>query len=449
MGRSPRSPDSSQPKLPTTNPAYTQRVRHIAKFGGQASRVLAGCLGPAFTAFSFQRPLLSITRSNLHPPLHSPSHEWMDRVTAHIVRCAREARLCGSSTNNFDTRFKDGAGRQFEGKRHFNGGWFEHSPAHTAFEHSHSLARAAFEHSPTASGTSTPNPNGVGGGLYARALQQQQQHPPQRPAIITALSLLHHSAGAEYAPVHGHGHGGYAGLDAHGRAFPLSSSGVPDGRQYRCRQARWAARVDGREGVGGSFGPGMWEGGGAHRPGSAHKALSEPGSVHTVFRDGSFLVDPGQGPPSSGARLHAHTAPYLRGASPGSGTEAELDIDEGAEDAGRGGTDGDGGFSGAVGQMSLNEDKQVRKVSGLHFLARRAPVGEGSGHHVHAGGDEEVRGCDFNGNGFARAEHLAPAYSFHVELPTKPERRLGRPPWSDFPTPLGKESAATPAHEGE
>ncbi|KAJ7458386.1 hypothetical protein B0H11DRAFT_2243083 [Mycena galericulata] len=82
---------------------------------------------------------------------------------------------------------------------------------------------------------------------------------------------------------------------------------------------------------------------------------------------------------------------YLRGASPGSESEAELDVDVGvrAEPAGDGGSgaadERDGGLAGAVGQLSLNEDKQVRyhgKASGLHLLARRAAVGENSNTYV-------------------------------------------------------------------
>ncbi|KAJ7443935.1 hypothetical protein B0H11DRAFT_2343643 [Mycena galericulata] len=373
-----------------------------------------------------------------------PSHEWMDRVTVHVLRRACEAR--GREARNKDKGGFDNRGglEAFEAGA---GGGFEHSPARGR-----------------ASGASTPNGNEAlspyrysgyahpqHGHGHQQQQQQQQQHqqqqqqqqqhgpggPPQRPAIITTLPLAHHapphSAGvAEYVPrsaggeyvsrsaggdFHGHGHGlahgggGYgAPLEGHGhgqgRAFPLSAGA--GGRRLR-------RRVDGGEGVGVGIGMGMGmgmregsAGGQAFREGSTSAYRDGSASAHAyrdgggAFREPAFLAGPlsGGGAPSFHAPPYTASKAYSRGASPGSESEAELDVDVGvrAEPAGDGGGSGaaderDGGLAGAVGQLSLNEDKQVRyhgKASGLHLLARRAAVGENP--DAHAFWDDEARG---------------------------------------------------------
>lgn len=59
----------------------------------------------------------------------------------------------------------------------------------------------------------------------------------------------------------------------------------------------------------------------------------------------------------------------------GSGGESSGGEDDDGMDVGTAAGRGEGGLAGAVGQLSLNEDKQVRyhgKASGLHLLARQA-----------------------------------------------------------------------------
>ncbi|KAJ7768678.1 fungal-specific transcription factor domain-containing protein [Mycena maculata] len=254
-----------------------------------------------------------------------PSHEWMDRVTAHLLRRARERGAFDAPPRQFEAF--DAQGRAA----------FEHSPARAAFEHS--PARGAFERSPAGSGTATPNGNpgvnGAAGYRYAAGYA-----PPQRPAIVIPHGHGRgppHSAGGEY--LH---HPAYALDGPAGRAFPLSAGAVPDARRLR-------RRVDSGE----------------------------------AFRDAPPFL---RGPPSSGS----FRSP--RAASPGSGSEAELDVDVGVSvrGDGEGGEDGQA-LAGAVGQLSLNEDRQVRyhgKASGLHLLARRA----GSGQGQEGQSDEEARG---------------------------------------------------------
>ncbi|KAJ7628726.1 fungal-specific transcription factor domain-containing protein [Roridomyces roridus] len=122
------------------------------------------------------------------------------------------------------------------------------------------------------------------------------------------------------------------------------------------------------------------------------------------FRDSQLISQPlppqralfRSGPPSSGGSFHS--GPHSRAGSPGAGSEADRESDVDV-DMGHVTRDGDGstpaddsGLAGAVGQLSLNEDKQVRyhgKVSGLHLLARRAAE-NGNGHEQGQEDKEEL-----------------------------------------------------------
>ncbi|KAJ7076495.1 fungal-specific transcription factor domain-containing protein [Mycena belliarum] len=199
-----------------------------------------------------------------------PSHEWMDRVTAHVLRHGREET--GASTS----------ARQLEHPPARN--QFERSPIRGQFEH-----RGSFD-SASSRGSLYPPP-------HHNTHQSNQHHanmgPPRRPAIITAVG--------------------------EGPAGALSA-GAGQGRRLR-------RRLDGPASAG------------AWRTSSRDSAARE-------LRDGTGWRD--------------FREP--RGVS-----DEEEDSSEGGLDV-----DVEGVVARAVGQLSLNEDRQVRyhgKASGLHLLA--------------------------------------------------------------------------------
>ncbi|KAJ7662169.1 fungal-specific transcription factor domain-containing protein [Mycena polygramma] len=287
-----------------------------------------------------------------------PSHEWMDRVTAHILRRGR-------SSNSNDPRHPSrGPGNSNSNSSNNNNHAFA-SPVHTqapisqrhlthsrSFEH-HSPARS----SPPSAAYAYAQQH-ASRQLHTRHSASQLNIPPQRPAIITALPQ-----GQSYHPLSADAGAGSASA----RMMPLSAGAGTDGRRLR-------RRVDGGpEYAEVLASPGVYQEFGAYRDG-------------TAFRDASV-----SGVPSFQRRQRS------RSYSPeGSGSEAELDVDvPSASPAPRGeryAGGGEGyraregrdrslaeGLAGAVGQLSLNEDKQVRyhgKASGLHLLARREPEGD-------------------------------------------------------------------------
>jgi hypothetical protein len=359
---------------------------------------------------------LTVCFSVLHHD--SPSHEWMDRVTTHILSRASEAQ----SSNSNNSQVNQSRGNNFGSPVH------PHAPQsqphglpqlhpHAPQPQSHQRTRLAHsrsfeQRSPARSGASTPNR------MYAFGQQQQHtqpqlhshtsqsqlgaghghghgQAPPQRPAIITALPPQgYHSLSAGGAGIDVSGGGSAV---SGGQPIPLSASS--DGRRLR-------RRVDG--------GPdsGAYRDGAAYRDGSAYRDASGAYRDGSEFRDSSVFGREGHAGANSNAFFGASNGtPSRRGRSrsyspAGSGSEAELDVDvphhphpspprrgryasdgrgsgEGREGRGARGRDtGAEGLAGAVGQLSLNEDKQVRyhgKASGLHLLARRAePEGERS-----------------------------------------------------------------------
>ncbi|CAK5278863.1 unnamed protein product [Mycena citricolor] len=135
---------------------------------------------------------------------------------------------------------------------------------------------------------------------------------------------------------------------------------------------------------------------------------SYPASAGAAEPRGAFGPDPRSYPVSAGAAVSNEARPLTAPGSterrqrrridetlyspsrdpspPDTESEAELDIDVGAErdESHRGRrrrSEEMAGLAGAVGQLSLNEDKQVRyhgKASGLHLLARRPAEREGS-----------------------------------------------------------------------
>ncbi|KAJ7216402.1 fungal-specific transcription factor domain-containing protein [Mycena pura] len=280
-----------------------------------------------------------------------PSHEWMDRVTAQMLRRARARR---------------DAGRRVGQSRSPN-------------EQTQPQPQ-----SPVRPGGSTPNvaqgrthdgrlspyrftyPEGQGQPQHVRARAPRAQ----RPAIITALG--------EYGRP--------------GHVYPQSA---PGGGERRAHAFGDAHALPLSAGVDGS---------GYHPEYGRIRALPLPLSA-TSDRDGRSLPFDGGG---EGRRLRRRvddgtSAIYERAASPdASESDSELDLDvDGPRDHGAG-RDGDGdrsrdrdrdpmtrgrwrpgeetsgramaGLAGAVGQLSLNEDKEVRyhgKASGLHLLARR------------------------------------------------------------------------------
>ncbi|KAF7342119.1 Zn(2)-C6 fungal-type domain-containing protein [Mycena venus] len=389
-----------------------------------------------------------------------PSHEWMDRVTAHVLRRARERRS-QSQGQNLNRSISVADNPSFHSPVQPS---HPHAHVHThnapnahplSHSQSHPHLRSSYEqhsalaHSPVArprSGASTPN------GMYAQAHGQygqlhpqaqatshgqqqlrthqsagqlrapgQQQlnsphvaHPPQRPAIITAL-------GDEYRPHQQQGHGGFHPLSAGGYANPPSAISVggrgsvdagSEGRRLR-------RRVDG--------GPDY-----SQRDPSAHAYHAGNGTYRdsSAYRDASgraFYSGDGSFRSPDGGRGRG------RSYSPsGSGSEAELDVDVPHSPSPpphrtpsylssnmreqRGGGHGHGhghvhaghahggaeGLAGAVGQLSLNEDEQVRyhgKVT--------SPRGSGGGGRRRGGGASVARaktGTGANGEAMAEGE---------------------------------------------
>ncbi|KAJ6562490.1 fungal-specific transcription factor domain-containing protein [Mycena capillaripes] len=405
------------------------------------ARIDQSAYGPAGRASAGGSSLSSVQSPN--PNLHAngsggakgagaemgsahPSHEWMDRVTAHVLRRARLASNLHSNSNQPSNGFD--------------------SPVHPASHqlhppvapNRHLTHSRSFEHTPPArsgSGRSTPN------GLYPYAPQLSQlhpappqhspsqismnaSHPPQRPAIITAFPQ-----GQGYHPLSaGAVDVGGGGGPASARSIPLSAGAGSEGRRLR-------RRVDG--------GPAYRDSSvsaNPYREGSAYSAYREGGSgfkdSSAYGRDGpGFFGANANGTPSRSGEAMSYRGERQRSRSYSSGSEAELDVDvphASPPQRGRHGGNGDGhygregrgrgrdgsaaeGLAGAVGQLSLNEDDQVRyhgKVSGLHLLARREPDGERArgrtqarreastakeGGNVHADADVEGAGDEEDG----------------------------------------------------
>ncbi|KAJ7920675.1 fungal-specific transcription factor domain-containing protein [Mycena leptocephala] len=333
-----------------------------------------------------------------------PSHEWMDRVTTHILSRASEAQ----SSNSNNSQVNQSRGNNFGSPVH------PHAPQsqphglpqlhpHAPQPQSHQRTRLAHsrsfeQRSPARSGASTPNR------MYAFGQQQQHtqpqlhshtsqsqlgaghghghgQAPPQRPAIITALPPQgYHSLSAGGAGIDVSGGGSAV---SGGQPIPLSASS--DGRRLRRRVdgGRIRARIET-----------------APRIEMGARIETRRGRTGHAGANSNAFFGASNGTPSRQGRSRSYSPA-------GSGSEAELDVDvphhphpspprrvgrydsdgrgsgEGREGrGGRGRDTGAEGLAGAVGQLSLNEDKQVRyhgKASGLHLLARRAePEGERS-----------------------------------------------------------------------
>ncbi|KAJ7248172.1 fungal-specific transcription factor domain-containing protein [Mycena haematopus] len=260
-----------------------------------------------------------------------PSHEWMDRVTSHVLRRARERRTQNQNPSSSDDAFPHASPVHLASHRSTH---TTHPLAHSQ-SHPHLRASASFEH----------------GEGYAHAHRQQQARA-QRPAIITALNGTDERQG--FARVYNPADSFDAGTE---------------GRRVRRRVDR-----------GPNYGRGP-----VYRDASTDR--------ESFYGNGGLGTGRGRGRSYSPA---------------GSGSEEGLDVDvphspspprvtatsylrEGREDRDRDRDRGPGergvaeGLAGAVGQLSLNEDKQVRyhgKVSGLHLLARRseaAPPPDGEG----------------------------------------------------------------------
>ncbi|KAK7019960.1 Zn(2)-C6 fungal-type domain-containing protein [Favolaschia claudopus] len=350
-----------------------------------------------------------------------PSHEWMDQVTAHVLRRARQRQSEPSQPNRSSRK-----GEDTNMETHFHSPLqpiphphpltphpsraknpSPHTLAHSQ-SHPHLRGASEFEHTSPVVRPRSGTPNGMYASAYPQphaplplpqqplrthhsasqlrtrhsASQLRTQHnAPQRPAIITALPDEYRpqpgfhplSANSMYSPA------GSMTLVG-GRALPLSADGS-DGRRLR-------RRVD--DGPEYDYGPGDSSRRGGYRD-----------AARTAHRDyrGGYRDDAAYESPIRLGRERSYSV--------GSGSEAELDVDvphspspritstsyvrarESHHDLRE---DGGEGLAGAVGQLSLNEDKQVRyhgKVSGLHLLARRPePVdGErgGRGRSQHRG----------------------------------------------------------------
>ncbi|KAJ6562488.1 hypothetical protein B0H19DRAFT_1144713 [Mycena capillaripes] len=111
-----------------------------------------------------------------------PSHEWMDRVTAHVLRRAR----LGSSSSSFSHRHGKNRGENGSGSN--NSDSHVHVAPPQSLPHAAPLRHGSLErtqHSPSRS----PSPSG----LYSYEYQQQpalpQLPPHQRPAALTLPSF--------------------------------------------------------------------------------------------------------------------------------------------------------------------------------------------------------------------------------------------------------------------
>ncbi|KAJ7050446.1 fungal-specific transcription factor domain-containing protein [Mycena amicta] len=262
-----------------------------------------------------------------------PSHEWMDRVTDSILRRARGRRAGRSDHSPYQ----------------------QHVSPPPTFDRSHSPAQSNGRAHSGLSPYRYSYPQG----------QQQPHHPPQRPAIITALG--------EYG-------------NAPRPVYPQSAGPVEDRRTRSFAGGRMPMPLSA----------------GADGPSYSHPYASQGGRALplSATADGRPMAF---GAGGDGRRLRrrvddgADSASYYsaRPASPdASGSDAELDLDVDIAEASRdereqrgrerlrGGVSssslrsgpGLAGLAGAVGQLSLNEDKEVRyhgKASGLHLLARR------------------------------------------------------------------------------
>nr|GAT58093.1 predicted protein [Mycena chlorophos] len=253
-----------------------------------------------------------------------PSHEWMDRVIQAVLRRSQTRQ--------------------------------QHPP----FDRSHS---------PTASNGGPPRTDGLSAYRYAYPQQPQLSGPPpsrspQRPAIVTALGEYPRGYPQSAGPLEDRRAHSF---DSHGRvSMPLSAGA--DGAPYYPRQGHGRAMPL------------------SATPDARPMPFGAGGDSRRLRR----RVDDG----SSAAPPYFARHSDSPGASGTGGSDVELDLDvdvdfdaERERSRSRLGGDASGtpaspsmvnslaaGLAGAVGQLSLNEDKEVRfhgKASGLHLLARQ------------------------------------------------------------------------------
>ncbi|KAJ7165119.1 fungal-specific transcription factor domain-containing protein [Mycena filopes] len=243
-----------------------------------------------------------------------PSHEWMDRVTMHVLRRAREARSSSSSTS-------------------------QHLPSSshdtTNNNNNNINARRRYDSNDSAS-PSYPPPTGS----YQASLPQNINNKPT----------------PQRQPQSG-GESGAEGRRLRRRVDSVPSNNTNSGGYQR------ESNVRGRAGRSGS------SSGGSGSEGELDVDRAAPASSS---RNQNDVNDNGN------ERGRGERAP------------AVVQRQRQRYDPTRAGAERDAGLAGAVGQLSLNEEKQVRyhgKASGLHLLARRKE-GENNNEEMDVGKEE-------------------------------------------------------------
>ncbi|KAF8178184.1 fungal-specific transcription factor domain-containing protein [Mycena galopus ATCC 62051] len=317
-----------------------------------------------------------------------PSHEWMDRLTAHLLRRARERRSQHPHQNTQNQNRSMGMSLMNQNNSsdsfHTSASPIQH-PHASPFSprlHPHPQTRTH----PLAHSQSHPHLRGAFQNEHAEVYAQHgQQHSApaqpnqlaltgraQRPAIVTALNGRDEYTQRQVQR-------GYPAPGPASASVPLSAGGESsDGR-----------RVRRRVGEGPDYGHGdphnAYGHGGRYRDSSVDAPFYGNGSGRRdVHEDRDRGRDRSYSPGGSGSEEgldvdvpHSPPPPtraatsYMREGRGAPREGRDRDRERGAREA--------EGLAGAVGQLSLNEDKQVRyhgKISGLHLLARR-PAAEG------------------------------------------------------------------------